>query len=80
VCVGGRPAYAKVAAMRGIRMGIVTAIVVAASFAAPASAQVPEPVKDAFITGGNAADEAERQAIDFTCWVVFGAEPGTCVS
>ena len=61
---------------------MVSAVVGAAAFVAPgsASAQAPEPVKEAFITAGNAADEAERETIDFACWVVFGAEPGTCAS
>jgi hypothetical protein len=66
--------------VRSIRISIVAALAVAAAFTAPASAQAPEPVKDTFITAGNAADQAERQAIDFTCWVIFGAEPGDCVS
>ena len=66
--------------MSGIRIGIVTAFAVAAAFGAPASAQTPEPVKEAFISAGNTADEAEREAIDRACWVVFGAQPGACVS
>ena len=72
--------------MRRLRFGIVTSLVAAAAFAAPASSSaqspvpVPEPVKEAFITAGNAVDEAEREAIDFACYVVFGFEPGTCVS
>ena len=66
--------------MKGIRIGVVTGLAVAAAFAAPASAQTPDPVKEAFIAAGNAADEAERETIDLACWVVFGAEPGTCAS
>lgn len=83
VCLAGGRGRAMFRRMaRLIRYGIVTGLATAAVFAAPASAQVPvpEPVKEAFITGGNAADEAEREAIDFTCWFVFGAEPGTCAS
>ena len=70
--------------MRSIRVGIVAGLAAAAAVAAPGQAQaqgpVPDPVKEAFITAGNAVDEAERQAIDEACWILFGAEPGSCAS